>query len=880
MRLSDLTKPMRRLSLALVLLAICAGALAEEAVTSTLSYRRLTTHDGLPQMQTEAIWQDQRGYIYIGTLSGFVRYDGRELTPLLRGRRENIVGFAEVDGHVRALGFRRQWIVDGDEVSQHPIDVEGHWLLNNFNATDLPPGMVLLEDEREEQRRLCRMTAERFEPLMADSLLDLMTPDRKLYIEGDSIFVPTPQGLYLMKGMKNEGVKSEKYGDDSGRIRLLTKHPGIFSLLRHDGALLAFADNGIYCVMRDTVAPLLPYSFEAPDYGLMARATSDGQVFIVDAHNIYQYEGDTVHRVAEGFNLIRSLFIDRWDRLWIGTYQGAYCFFNRHFTTHRLTDRNDIVRALGVTAGNHLVCGTLNGKLLFDGNIISDQPENFFAPSSAVVDGAVYMACRSDIVRVDSSGTLTWLNLPYDRYRFIAAAVNRVVFCSRQTVLAYDPVTGQTDTLSAYIRQPWCAATDGRGHLYVGSSTGVHCITSASDGQYETKRIDDGNPQFFVTTMAASPEGDIYLAAADSLFVIHDGRLAHLPLPGLQGHEVRSIYVDRHQALVVATIDRLFVARIEEGPTLADVASFDHLHGFSMIEPQQAVMAEMDDGTVWMAGLEEMTSFQPSELLADNLQDTFVAPPLAWWQRWWGIALIALAALGIITLLVSIVVRYRLRRLERDRRQKELQISAIRLKAIPHFHSNVLAGIEYFLMNGSTDNATRYLKLYSDFTNLTLTDIDRPSRSVAEEVDYARIYLQLEQLRYGERLTFDIDVDNELPIDTQIPTMVIYTYAQNAVKHGIAPKPEGGHILIRVNRQGKKAVIEVEDNGIGREAAAQLSRHSTKQGLRILMEQVALYNQRNRQQITQTVTDLRDANGNPAGTRFVMFIPLNFKFVL
>lgn len=848
-----------------------------QSMHSSLSYRRLTTQDGLPQMQAEAIWQDSRGYIYIGTLSGFVRYDGRELTPLLRGRRENIVSFAEVEGQVCALGFRRQWNVDGDTVKPQPLDAEGHWLLNNFNATDLPPGMVLLEDEQEEHRRLCRMTREGFDTVMADSILDMMTPDRKLYVEGDSIFVPTPQGLYLMNGRK----------------RLLTAHPGIFSLLRHDGALLAFAEDGVYRVMRDTVALLLAYPFEAPDYGLMARSTSDGQVFIADAHNVYEYNGvlrpaqSAVRRVAEGFNMIRSLFIDRWDRLWIGSYQGVYCFFNRYFTTHRLTDHNDIARALGTTAGDHLVCGTLNGKLLFDGDVIYDHPDDFFAPSSAMVNGDVYMAGRSDIVRVDSSGAITWLGLPYDRYRFVAGADGRVVFCSRQMVLAYDPETGQTDTLSTYIRQPWCAASDGRGRIYVGSSLGVHCITKThSEGsaqgdeeQYVTERIDD-KPQFFVTTMAASAQGDIFLAAADSLYVIHDGKLSYLPMAGLSGHEVRSIHVDRAQALVVATIDKLFVARIGEGNELTEMTSFDHLHGFAMIEPQQAVMAERADGSVWLAGLEEMTSFRPAELLSDALEDTFVAPPLPWWKRWWGMALIALATLGFVSLLVSIVVRYRLRRLERDRRQKELQISAIRLKAIPHFHSNVLAGIEYFLMNGSTDKANRYLKLYSDFTNLTLTDIDRPSRSVAEEIDYARIYLQLEQLRYGERLTFDMDVANEVPIDTQLPTMVIYTYAQNAVKHGIAPKPEGGHIHIRVKRNNENVAVEVEDNGIGRAAAEQLSRHSTKQGLRILMEQVALYNQRNRQQITQTITDLHHADGTSVGTRFTMYIPLKYRFVL
>ena len=130
----------RLLSLLLAIVATSASVLihaqADSAFVSTLDYRRFTTHDGLPQMQTERLWQDARGYIYIGTLSGFVRYDGRSITPLLRGRRENIVDFADVDGQVHALGFRRQWLVDGDDVQVRPIDADGKWLLNNFNAMD------------------------------------------------------------------------------------------------------------------------------------------------------------------------------------------------------------------------------------------------------------------------------------------------------------------------------------------------------------------------------------------------------------------------------------------------------------------------------------------------------------------------------------------------------------------------------------------------------------------------------------------------------------------------------------------------------------------------------------------------------------------------
>ena len=213
---------------------------------SRLSYRRYVTQDGLPQMQTERLWQDSRGYIYIGTLSGFVRFDGHEFTPFLKGRRLNIVGFTEVEDEVRALGFFRQWTVDYDEAVPLPLDPKGHWLLNNLNAGSLPNGYVLLEDSLEQHRRLCRMTKGGMEPIMTDSLLDEMTPDRKLYLDsatGD-VTVPLEQGVFLFRKGSKEPTRLSDKSD-------------VYTLLRTDAGLLAFASDGIFVVGSDTLTQVV-----------------------------------------------------------------------------------------------------------------------------------------------------------------------------------------------------------------------------------------------------------------------------------------------------------------------------------------------------------------------------------------------------------------------------------------------------------------------------------------------------------------------------------------------------------------------------------------------------------------------------------------------
>ncbi|MBR1415668.1 MAG: histidine kinase [Prevotella sp.] len=877
----------RRFTLAVLwLIALCC--MAQQQVESSLSYRRFTTLDGLPQMQTETVWQDSRGYIYIGTLSGFVRYDGVSLTPFLRGQRENIVGFQEVDGKARALGFVRQWTVSGDEATMAPIDPEGELLLNNFNAADLPPGYVLLEDREEECRVICQMEKEGMTYITASPLFDDMTPDRKLFLDGDYVYVPTAQGLYRvgLKGVPGSTVLSPY-------ATCLSTHDDVFSLVRRADKLFALAADGIYSVEGDSLTLRCEHHFEAPDYGLFVRQNRQGQLVIADSHTIWLYDPDadtsaSMRQLATGFNLIKGIFIDKWNRLWAATYQGAYCFFHCNFETHRLTDRNDIVRAMAVLpSSGQLVLGTLNGRVLVDGRLLSSIDGNFYAPSAVALDRKVYMAGNGDVAAVWGD-SLQWLGLPQEKYLFVSRYDGRLIIGTRGSILSYSPDSQCLDTLTTEIVRPWCAVDDGQGRLWVSGNPGLYCLTGVETGNIKTRKVKSTPSTLVITAMAADVRGHICFARGDSLFAICNGEITTMDetLPTLKGHEIRTVHLSPRGYLVVAAIDGLLAARLNADGHASDIHWFDATSGFSMIEPLTATMAESDDGTVWMAGLEEMTSFRPEDLLADSRQSTIVEAPRPWWQQWWAWVI----AVGLLSLLVWRVARWfeqrqarmKMEHLEREKKQKELQLSAVRLKAIPHFHSNVLASIEYFVMNHSTGDASHYLKLYSDFTNQTLSDIDRPARSVAEEVDYVRSYLELEQLRYGERLQYSIQVDAGVDQNVMLPTMLLHTYCQNAVKHGIANKAGAGSVMVTIIRQQRNGadglLVTVSDDGVGRSEAAQSSGSSTKQGLKILHQQIELYNRANRYQIVQQVTDLTDAEGRPAGTCFETWVPTEFKY--
>ncbi len=646
-----------------------------------LTYRRYTTQDGLPQMQAERLWQDSRGYIYIGTLSGFVRFDGKTFTPFLKGHRFNIVEFAEINGTVRAFDFRRQWTIDYDDVKMKPIDPQRRWLLNNFNGTSLPNGYFVLEDEHEENRRLCHLTGEKFSVVTQGEVFDWMTPDRKLYLDSTTIYVPTERGLYRVRQHK---------------AMRLTSKSDIYTVHRATYGMLAFASDGIYSI-GNKLKMKTRFDFTSTNYGLIVRDLGDGCLLLADEHTLYEYDGNNVKEIATGFNLIKDVLVDRWGRLWVATYQGLYCYFKRNFTCCRLNDHNDIVRAIGIGADDRVIMGTLNGKLIENRKerkaerregtdyftVVEDNPNNFYAPNAVTIGDNVYMAGNGDVLSYD--GTTHWMHLPHDRYLFVAKAGERLIAGSKKCIIAVDLKDGAIDTLTTSVPHPWCAAEDSQGKLWVGTTFGLF-----ADGVKKEYR-----QQLIVTSMERDAQGNIIFSSKDSLFLIRKGEIEPLQMPSLAGHEVRSLHVSPKGYLIVAAIDGLLVGRISKEYAISDVQFFDHTNGFTALEPLMATMAEASDGTIWLAGIEEMTSFRPEDLLSMTEEDTYITPPLKWWQHLW----VWLAGLLLLSLTVWTVTRwYEKRRsrlkmihLQREKLQREEQINAIRKKAIEE-------------VNGKTDN--------------------------------------------------------------------------------------------------------------------------------------------------------------------------------
>ena len=261
---------------------------------------------------------------------------------------------------------------------------------------------------------------------------------------------------------------------------------------------------------------------------------------------------------------------------------------------------------------------------------------------------------------------------------------------------------------------------------------------------------------------------------------------------------------------------------------------------------------------------------------------TFSIQPAFWQTAWFlisGIAFLMLASAGVAIYVQRRKNKALLEKLRAEKELNELRISSIRLKAIPHFNANVLAAIEYYIANRTKEEAMHILGIYSDFTFKTLSDVDKAARPLSDELAYVKMYLDLEKIRFLDKFDFHINVDDNVDKDVQLPNMVLHTYCENAVKHGLMPLKTGGMLTINVSQHDRIVFVSVEDNGVGRASAAQNPHlHSSKQGLSILSRQIEIYNNFNQKKINQQVEDLYK-DGKPSGTVFTVDVPVDFEYM-
>ena len=240
----------------------------------------------------------------------------------------------------------------------------------------------------------------------------------------------------------------------------------------------------------------------------------------------------------------------------------------------------------------------------------------------------------------------------------------------------------------------------------------------------------------------------------------------------------------------------------------------------------------------------------------------------------------------LIILVISISFSARKQRLRQELNEANYQtrlnqatLTALRSQMNPHFIFNCLNSIKYFTEQNNSETAALYLNKFARLIRKTLDNAGKEKIILSEEVASLQLYLELEAMRFKDKLEYSINVDSNVDADfIELPPMIVQPYAENAIWHGLMPKKEGGILTIHISQEDDTAVyIVIRDNGIGRTKAAELKMKQSPEhqsiGTKITGERIALLNERQHQSAHVDIVD-EFTDGQAAGTIVTIKLPL------
>ncbi len=140
------------------------------------------------------------------------------------------------------------------------------------------------------------------------------------------------------------------------------------------------------------------------------------------------------------------------------------------------------------------------------------------------------------------------------------------------------------------------------------------------------------------------------------------------------------------------------------------------------------------------------------------------------------------------------------------------QLEALRRQIEPHFLFNTLNAVAGLVREGRSDAAVNMIAGLSDFLRRVLEGSPVQQVPLHEEMEFAQKYLDIQKVRFAERLQLSVDVPREL-YQAQVPSLILQPMVENAVKHGIAKRAQGGAIRIAASRSDGRLTLSVSNDG-------------------------------------------------------------------
>ena len=249
----------------------------------------------------------------------------------------------------------------------------------------------------------------------------------------------------------------------------------------------------------------------------------------------------------------------------------------------------------------------------------------------------------------------------------------------------------------------------------------------------------------------------------------------------------------------------------------------------------------------------------------------------AFWQT------LAFKIIGLVifsALLVYIVSSILLKRQRKKEELRKLKADYhnVRIKEIikqfdPHFTFNILSSLGYFILRERKELAYDYLLKFSDLLRGILSGHDQLMKTLREELHFIETYCEIQKFILADKLNYHISQTPEEIEHCQVPKMIIHTFVENAIKHGIMPLEGEGKLEVKIKHDEEFIFIIIKDNGKGREYAQKYNSRGTGKGVELTERIFQYLSEKYKKPFRLYFNDLFDDEGDPSGTEVHLSIP-------
>ena len=155
--------------------------------------------------------------------------------------------------------------------------------------------------------------------------------------------------------------------------------------------------------------------------------------------------------------------------------------------------------------------------------------------------------------------------------------------------------------------------------------------------------------------------------------------------------------------------------------------------------------------------------------------------------------------------------------LELEKHLAEARLQALLRQLKPHFLFNTLNGIAS-LMHSDVNAADKMLVRLGELLRITMSHRGQPLTPLAEEISFIEKYLEIERIRFRDRLSVEFEID-PAALTTEVPSLILQPLVENAIRHGIEPHARAGRLVLSAKRTPDSLELSVRDNGAGQPAA-------------------------------------------------------------